>query len=476
MTYKNDLYISFPLSKENTIALDWINNFSSFLSILLEKLLKRTVTIVLSDEKNSKEINESALFIALFNADSNNKNFQNEIRKIVALCEKDLQNRFYKVFNTKQSLADFPDALKPLFDYNFYTIDTETGKIIEFRELKGLLEEKLFWLKLVDLAYDIYNNLILLNKPKLTEKNSETPKKTIYLAETNEDQRINKDIIKRELLQYGYHVIPEKQLTINDRDLNETINKNLSKACMSIHIISEDYAQTGSEENSICAIQNSLASKYYSELEKKGQNKSFNRIIWISPDLNLKNEKQRNNIEQLKQSEEALYGAEVVQTPIELLKTIIHNRLNEDKHKGIEAITPIEQDGNVKSIYLICDKTDIENIKPIQEYFRKKHLSIFNSDFTGSEYELLKKHKQKLISADIVFIYYNNNQEWLVSKVKDIIKSPGFGRTKSFISKVIYFQNSKKPTLDKFTKENFLILSDEKNFTSKTLDPIITKL
>ena len=105
----------------------------------------------------------------------------------------------------------------------------------------------------------------------------------------------------------------------------------------------------------------------------------------------------------------------------------------------------------------------------------KHNFEILDPSFEGSEYDLIKEHKNRMVRADMVFVYHNNNNEWLISKIKDVIKSPGFGRTRPFISKVIYHNENQKITIDDFAKKNFLILKNKGNFDPKILDPLFKK-
>lgn len=478
MSFKYDLYIIFPDSGDKDIAKSWISNFKSFLEILLEKLLKRKISIVLCNDKNAGEAkNGASSYILILDDNHLNKKYQDELNEIVKLVKTGFEKRIYKVFTTKLDSPALPQSLMQLINYNFYRIDAETGNTIDFLEIKGDKDEKLFWLKLVDLTYDIYNNIIKLNN--IEKEKIANSLKTIFLAETREDQFENRDIIKRELLQHGYNLVPDKHLNLAEKNFKDNLKQYLDESCMAIHIISENYNQDQTEENSICAIQNTFAATYYTELEKQNKEHDLQRIIWISPDLNLKTEKQRNQIAKLKQNAEALTGAEVVQTPIELLKTVIHNRLNENyiagkKERSIKINKKSKND--ILSVYLIYDKTDTENIKSVSKYFEDYNFEILRTSFDGNEYELIKQHKSKLVKCDIVLIYSNINHEWLISKLKDIKKSPGFGRKKPFLSKIIYYLDKQKINIDKFEKDKFLLLNGKTEFDPKILDPLFKKV
>jgi len=60
--------------------------------------------------------------------------------------------------------------------------------------------KKQYWMKMVDLAYDIHETLLLLKQgEQKTETKNIFRRKTIYLAETGHDLSVQRNIIKREL-------------------------------------------------------------------------------------------------------------------------------------------------------------------------------------------------------------------------------------------------------------------------------------
>jgi len=53
------------------------------------------------------------------------------------------------------SLPEQPPRLRDLIGYEMYQLDTETGLQKEYSDFFSQEAEKQYWMKLVDLAYDI---------------------------------------------------------------------------------------------------------------------------------------------------------------------------------------------------------------------------------------------------------------------------------------------------------------------------------
>src|SRR5690606_2369456 len=129
--------------------------------------------------------------------------------------------------------------------YDFYQIDALTGEPQEFKRFFGNEAERSYWMKMVDMAYDIYQiqgKLIEAGAVKTDDSGKDIGKdKTIYLANSGVDMIIQRDIIKRELFRHGYRVLPDQSLPKEVHALEAMIKQDLDKCCLSIHLVGEDY-------------------------------------------------------------------------------------------------------------------------------------------------------------------------------------------------------------------------------------------
>ncbi len=75
--------------------------------------------------------------------------------------------RIFKVLKTPIPRQMDPPELQPLLGYEFFHVDTETGRVRELDEVFGAQAQREFWMKLDDLAHDIAALLEILQGESL---------------------------------------------------------------------------------------------------------------------------------------------------------------------------------------------------------------------------------------------------------------------------------------------------------------------
>jgi hypothetical protein len=71
--------------------------------------------------------------------------------------------------------------------------------------------------------------------------------------------------------------------------------------------------------------------------------------------------------------------------------------------------------------------------------------------FEGDEAEVREDHKESLLICDAVVIFYGNSSEgWLRTKLRDLQKIPGYGRTKPMLAQAIYTGPPENPTKQRY--------------------------
>ena len=117
----------------------------------------------------------------------------------------------------------------------------------------------------------------------------------------------------------------------------------------------------------------------------------------------------------------------------------------------------------------------------MQEYIpliQSRGFRIITTPDDGKEYLSITDHIRKLKKADAVIIYKGNStMEWLNSKIRDLVKVPGFGKEKPFKAIGIF---SPQKTTDKsllFLRNVTVIWNEEINNAAihHFLDQIIKK-
>ena len=355
MGFEDDVFISYAHVDNETLAAGqdgWISLLHERLRIRLPQLLGEEVKIWRDPKLQGNDEFADTLVIRVSKAGvllsvlspryiksewcrKELSHFCHEAERGVGLTI-DNKSRVFKVVKTHIPRERHPSELSGSLGYAFYEYDEATGKAKEFRTD---LNDHRYWDKFEDLAQDISQQLI--NLRSLSGAANPEPKKrppgsngrqnghpanghekaVIYLAETTGDLTLERDRIRRELSQFGYQVVPDKELPLQGPKLIDTVNEYLRQARLSVHLIGAHYGIVPElEDRSIVRIQHDLA-------EARSDNSQFKRLIWLPSDLKPKESRQQAFIEYLSNSPVALKNAELLREKLEDLKTVIQNQL-----------------------------------------------------------------------------------------------------------------------------------------------------
>ena len=169
--------------------------------------------------------------------------------------------RLFKVVKTPVPPEAHPPALQPLLGYEFFEVDAETGRPVEFDQVFGEQAEQRYWARLNDLAYDITDLLETLRRSTNGAGAAPASKgKTVYLAETTYDLRDERDVVLRELRQLGHTVLPDRPLPLRKAELEAEVQAALDRSDLAVHLIGADYGVVPeAAEESMIVLQNALA-------------------------------------------------------------------------------------------------------------------------------------------------------------------------------------------------------------------------
>jgi len=477
----------------------WVTNFNKFLSTLMYQITRENPEMVLINENDFDpyQLKDYNVIITVvtnsFVQEESIVEALNEHGKKLKADDKLVADgipRFFKVLKRPFDPDEYLDELEDLLTYDFYLVDPLTGDPQEFTRFFGSDAERSYWMKLVDMAYDINHVLHAKEKSESEGTYDNIPReKTVYLASTGVDMVIQRDIVKRELIRHGYKVLPNHSLPKEAKSLDRMIREDLDRCRLSIHMVGEDYGyKPRGSELSVVDIQNRVASDHtYQMVEKnkeakEGEKEPFSRLIWVSPDLKNVTERQKIFIEDLKSDAAALEEAEVLQIPLQELKTIIREELvtggrftNKREIKGLEDQGQTEK---TKMIYLIADKRDVKEIDQLQDYLKNQGFNVVSPSYEGDLVDLRYIHQENLRRCDASIIYFGDaTEDWIKTKLQDLLKAPGFGREKPLEAKAVYFNGKKDVDLEHYKKNNAMVLGNNGGtFTPDHLKPFLTKI
>ena len=145
--------------------------------------------------------------------------------------------RIFKVLKLPVEREKHPPELQGMLSYEFFLLNSDTLKAIEFEPESRFSTYEKFKEKLNDLAYDIQRLLDDI-KNRHAGKQKQTNGLCIYLAETTSDLTEGRDRIKRELQAQGNTVLPDTELPVRSADkFKEKVRTDLQRCKHSIHMI-----------------------------------------------------------------------------------------------------------------------------------------------------------------------------------------------------------------------------------------------
>jgi hypothetical protein len=350
-----------------------------------------------------------------------------------------------------------PSQIQNLIGYEFYAQDAESGRLTEFIPDPT---DKAYWRMLNRLVADITKTLIELkhsgtrqtgplvapttnaviaaagpvSSAAAVKTNGSSPAKIVYLAETTSDLADERELVRDELRQRGYGVLPEQKLPLEDvKQTESTIRAALKRSALSVHLVGTRYGSTPEDDaRSAVLIQEQLAA------EHSAANPAFLRLLWLPPGLMteampVNDERQRSFVAELQKRITA--GAELLQTSVEDLKTRIIEKLNPP------ATTPARGGAHskLKQVYLICESRDRSLIRPIKEFLFKQNMEVITWLDEGMTDTLMEYHRKNLKECDAALVYFGSGDEpWVRKNLEDLQKAYGYGREEDWLANAVY--------------------------------------
>lgn len=481
MQFPTDIFISYAHIDDESLIQNqkgWISEFHRGLDIRLAQLLGRRPVIWRDDSLQGNHVfdkqivdqfSKVALMISIITPRYVKSDWCiKEVDEYYATCQTNIgftvsnKSRIFKVIKTPVRIEQHPEKIQGVLGYEFYHTDPGTGRVKELTQAFGQDTERLYWEKLDDLAHDITSFLEGLEQAAPGKAISSGAASTassgksagkIFLAESSYDTQDFRDNIKRELQGHGYQILPEKQLPLINTVLQENLTSSLSESDLTIHLLGENYGVVPEgAQKSIVEIQNEVAASY-------SVAKNIPRFIWVPEGCEPVDDRQLNFIDRLNAGREGIAGADLVQGSLEDFKSVVIDKLNSMKkeEKKEEPAAVDGDDDGAKIIYLICDISDIDEIRPLEDFLFDNGYEVVIPIFEGDESGIREDHIENLKTCSAAIIFFSNaNELWLRSKTRDFMKINGYGRAKPLAFKAIYIAPP-----DSMSKQRFRTLDAE---------------
>lgn len=386
------------------------------------------------------------------------------------------RSRVFKVIKTPllfHLTKQEPEQLRELVGYSFYEMQGDMP--VEFSPDVVPSKDPRYWTVLRRLAWDISTTLA---QPAPVNPQDPLPptngaQKFVYLAETSSDLTQERELVRDELRQRGYGVLPEEKLpTAEVQQTEAAAGALLSRAALSVHMIGKRYGSTPEDDaRSVVSIQENLAA------QRSTKDSSFSRLLWMpqglmTDTLEVTDERQRTFITGLQNRVSA--GAELLQTSVEDLKT----RIVEKLAPPVKATAKPTGRSKLKHVYLICENRDRSMVRPIREYLFKQKFEVITWLDGEDGGRLMDYHHKNLRECDAALVFFGNGDEpWVRKNLEDLEKAYGYGREHDWSASTVYVGAPKNEQKDDFlTNLVPYIIVNYESFDPKDLHQFVTDL
>ncbi|MDQ3395512.1 MAG: hypothetical protein M3512_15580 [Bacteroidota bacterium] len=427
----------------------WVSLFQQYLKATIAQLTGKEPEVTLHSENDyisSAHYKVNTIIVLVITPDYIKSGLlESELRAFstIDIGKEDATERMFMAMKFPLEESKLHESIRNIIQYPFYKKSTP-----KYSDNNEEWNSELC-LMMLDLTYSIQKKIEILHNSKYgLNANSGKPLKKVYLAYTANDLLVHREIIHRELVRQNILVKPDTTLPEDILDIEHVIRKDMEDCELSIHLIGEDYGDIPKgADRSLVDIQNKIAVEISSNpfRDKLNDTKRFSRYVWITPELNKVVEKQKLFIENIKRDIRALREDEILQVPFDELKEIIQNKIifSQNNIDKIFSFTSYDPKGK-GTVYLIYETIDMHLSNEIAAYLEVEGYDVIFSDFSGDQLSVRKKHQDNLRTCDAPLIICGDvNLEWINIKLQDIVKAPGFGRTKPFKTKALYIDYEK---------------------------------
>jgi len=499
--FSQDIFISYAqLDNEAQLAGQegWVSAFHRSLEVRVGQLLGKKPSIFRDpkihgtdtlEEDQIQRIPKSALLISVLSPRYVKSEWcTRELREFVSAAgdtggpKWGAKYRVFKVVKTPTPVERHPPEIQPLLGYEFFKMDPETGRPREFDQIFGPDAQREYWARLDDLAHDLVGLLEKVEEAGSTEdgpisdlgaitsSSGTSSRGAIYLASTSHDLKEEHDAMRRDLQRHGYEILPDQPLPLVENELRPYLRDQLDRSRMSIHLVGRNYGLVpeGATE-SVIDLQNGLA-------VERADRGAFNRVLWIPAGIQIDDERQQRFVAQLRADPRLHAGSDMLEVPLEDLKTVVHQMLNPPV-RAAEPRVVETSDSDAAHVYLICDQRDQNETSPLADFLFESGFEVTLPVFEGDEAEVREDHEDNLRMCDAVLVYYGaGNELWLRRKLREVQKSAGLGRSKAMRAKGIWIAPPVTPQKTRLRTRDALVMTAAEQFGPDPLQPFIQTL
>jgi hypothetical protein len=356
------------------------------------------------------------------------------------------KSRIFKVVKTPVAAQEIPPSLAELFSrllgFEFYELDSETGRLREYDETFGVVARQRFFERIYDLAHEICGVL------KTFDPGPQTPAvvrsgKTVYLAATTLELQPERDKIRRELLERGHRVLPDAPLPTLSSEIESAVKACLDQSTVAVHLLGRHYGTTPEDAaESVPALQVRWSAE-------QARQRNLPRLIWLPGEGETTDERQRTLLAEVQNNPQWHFSADLFEGNLTLLKKDLLQKLSPAEKKTAAPVAPTT--AGPARVYLMGETADEAAIEPLEDFLFEQRLEVCLAAGDGGSADADTLHRENLLSCDGVLVFYGSApRAWVDIKLRDVLKAPGYGRAGPIAVQGVYIA----PPLD-HRKERF---------------------
>lgn len=431
---KVPIFISYG-HHDNKLPPDWVNEFGCMLKQRLQSYVDENRFDVWYDRKMKgnediwprieAQLDEAEIFVPILSAryvtsESCLKEFRRYYDRWTARGSFRLpgqRTRLFKVVKvpvTKRDItaSGLPDSVKAaLLDstngFEFFRT-TELGSPVE---LMFADDKKIYLERLADLAFAVRELIELL------QGETRPSAGTVYLAEAPSDATPRRDIVRRELQDRGYEVLPAQPIEWSSNDYAARIAADLARSSLSVHFVGIKPGVKPDDGACDCGstqIQLTAALAAPSLRDRV--------IVWApefdAADVSRIDSPHRDLVTALLDGAYAREGVELVHSR-EAFWDVMQERL-------CKTPEPPEPPAARPRVFLICHESDVATVGIIDAYLDNEGFEVLTPAFDADPETRLRIYRDFFAMSDAVLLYYGEASDaWFKQHYADLIRSSG---------------------------------------------------
>lgn len=470
----NQIFILYPHRNGESLASAdhiWVSEFKKYLEAFYHQLVDSPIHIthkaIHPPKSTAVDLDAgNSTFICICSPEYLNENdYVQELEKLHQQQSGKNKSTLFHVIKFPLNEDQIPSWMQNQPQFTFYDKKPNTRKFIEVDFSREIVETHSIWHRFNDLVNDVSASINFYSGELQALEFSNNP--VIFVAETTQDQEENRNKIIRELKQHGYQVLPGYRLPNRSKEIEPALNKMLDNSIMSIHMLGGLYGSYLKDSRySITDFLNRSVRNYIKETDFTGR--KFKRIIWIPPYLKISDQRQDLFLGRMKREENDQY-TELIQSPLEELKTLIFNNIN----------SLLDSSGNDPGkefcLYVIHDPLHHSNLKNYILFLSNKGMRVLTLSFENED-SIIQQHINHLAFCHGVLIFDNGNTNWLEAKFRDLIKIKGYGRSVPFSFKAVLTNSDNGiEKLDEQITKDVVFLHNSMDLES-VFEPLLIKM